>query len=63
MVTALAVYECSLPINAPPATIPALRAEIVGDARHVKCTCCNRDARWEIGKAAVRSVLKRYPPE
>ena len=63
MVTALAVYECSVPVTTPPVTVPALRAEIVGDARHIKCTCCNRTARWVIGKAAAVSVIRRYMPE
>ena len=63
MVTSLAVYECSVPVTAPPATIPALRAEIVGNARHIKCTCCNRDVRWVISKAAIQNVIRRYLPE
>src|SRR5919106_1704908 len=52
-VTALAVYEVSLPIVDVPADLPALRAEIIGDARRIKCTCCQHRERWEMGKAAI----------
>jgi hypothetical protein len=59
-VTALAVYESSLAIKDFPLTMPAIRVEIVGDARRIKCTCCDNRERWEIGKAAFMQLMSRY---
>jgi hypothetical protein len=59
-VTALAVYEQSLPVNIVPSSDMLIRVEIIGDARGIKCTCCHRRyKRWEIGKVAVRLLLQR----
>lgn len=63
MVTALAYYDVSLPVISPPETMPDVRMQIVGDAMNIKCTCCKRHARWQIGKAAVNHVIKKYAPE
>jgi hypothetical protein len=60
-VTALALYEASRQVTDAPAELPPLRAEIVGDARHIKCTCCEHRERWEIGKAAFLQLMNRYP--
>lgn len=62
-VTALAVYELSRAIVDIPADMPELRAEIIGDARRIKCTCCCNPSRWEIGAAAREVILRKYLPE
>jgi hypothetical protein len=60
-VTALAVYESSLPVSMIPSIDLHIRVEIIGDARGIRCTCCHRQyKRWEIGKVAVRQLLQRY---
>lgn len=59
-VTALAVYELSLPVEDPPIALPPVRVELIGDARRIKCTCCLHRERWEIGKAAFLALRKRY---
>jgi len=58
-VTALAVYELSLFVSDVPDEFPAVRVEIIGDARRIKCTCCDHRERWEIGKTAFMQLLKR----
>lgn len=61
MVTALAVYEQSLPADSLPLLDPRIRVEIIGDARGIKCTCCHRQyKRWQIGKVAVRQLIQRH---
>jgi hypothetical protein len=62
-VTALAVYETSLPSNNMPVILPPIRVEIIGDARRIKCTCCHHRERWEIGKAAFIVLMWRYRRE
>ncbi len=61
-VTALALYETSLPACKPPATLPRIRLEIIGDARGIKCTLpgCANVQRWEIGKAAFLQLMSRF---
>ncbi len=61
-VTALALYEMSLLACKPPDTLPAIRLEIVGDARGIKCTHpgCTNIQRWEIGKAAFMQLMSRF---
>jgi len=58
-VTALAVYEVSLPVIDPPVALPPVRVEIIGDARRIKCTCCIHRSRWEIGKAAIKVLVRK----
>jgi len=60
--TALAVYEVSLPTNIVPPYNVHIRAEIIGDARRIRCTFrnCQRYKRWEIGKAALVQLSQRY---
>ena len=58
-VTALAVYETSLPVGDPPAIVPTIRAEIIGDSRRIKCTCCLHQQDWEIGKSALAALFAR----
>jgi hypothetical protein len=62
-VTALAVYDFSRAVIDVPADMPELRAEIIGDARRIKCTCCTNRERWEIGAAARELILRKYMPE
>lgn len=59
-VTALAVYDCSVPVVQVPLEVPAIRVEIIGDARRIQCTCCDRHERWEISKAAFLTLMQRY---
>jgi hypothetical protein len=63
IITALAYYETSLPVDNPPKTMPPIRAEIIGDARKIICTCCKRKVQWRISKAAAMNVIKRYAPK
>ncbi len=58
-VTALAVYETSLPVSEPPAILPPIRVEIIGDAKRMKCTCCAHYERWRIGRSATRALFER----
>jgi hypothetical protein len=62
-VTALALYEVSVAIASPPATMPPLRMEIVGNARKIKCTCCDNLSKWHMGKAAINNVIRMYVNE
>lgn len=62
-VTALSVYEISRFVTDPPKELPEIRAEIIGDARRIKCTWCEKRERWEIGKAAIELILRKYQPE
>ena len=59
-VTALAVYETACSTENAPAALPDIRVEIVGDARNIKCTCCDNHENWEIGKAAFLQLMSRY---
>lgn len=59
-VTALAVYEISLPVADPPVVLPPVRVEIIGDARRIKCTCCIRRERWEIDKNVLMILLQHH---
>ncbi len=58
-VTALALYEQSVPVTDPPPFRPPVRVEIIGDARRIKCTCCIRREKWNAGKAALRQMAQR----
>lgn len=58
-VTALAVYEKSVCVEQVPYAVPPLRAELIGDARKIKCTLCIHRERWEIGKAAMGAIIDR----
>lgn len=61
-VSALAVYEVSLPSSILPPMDVHIRVEIIGDARRIKCTYrnCDHFKRWEIGKATFLQLLQRY---
>ena len=58
-VTAMALYEQSVPVTDPPPFRPPVRVEIIGDARRIKCTCCIRREKWGAGKAALRQMAQR----
>lgn len=58
-VTAMALYEQSVPVTDPPPFRPPVRVEIIGDARRIKCTCCIRRKKWSAGKAALRQMAQR----
>jgi len=59
-VVVLAVYETSLSVKDVPVALPPIRVEIIGDARRIKCTCCIRRERWEIGKNAFLALMRKY---
>jgi len=62
-VTALAVYETSLPSSIIPASEPNIRVEVIGDARRIQCTvsyCKHFIKRWEIGKVTFLQLSRRY---
>jgi hypothetical protein len=61
--TALAVYEVSLPSNSIPSVNIRIRAEIIGDARRIKCTyldCTYYLKQWRIARAAALQLAQRY---
>lgn len=61
-VSALMVYEVSLPTNVHPPVEPEIRAEIIGDARRIKCTQtdCYRVKRWVLGRQSFMQLQQRY---
>ena len=61
-VSALAVYEKSLPSSNVPPVETEIRVEIIGDARRIKCRYpnCYHYKRWMIGKAAFMQMQQRY---
>lgn len=61
-VIALAVYEISLPSNLTPPIQPDIRAEIVGDARRIRCTIshCEHFKNWAIGRTAFLRLSQRH---
>ena len=61
-VSALALYEASLPTNSNPPDEPEIRAEIIGDARGIKCTQsdCYRAKRWVLGRQSFMQLQQRY---
>lgn len=61
-VTALAVYEISLPTSMIPPIKTEIRVEIIGDARRIRCTVrtCEQLKRWEIGRPALHRLIQRY---
>ncbi len=59
-VTALAAYETLVSSRNAPVGLPPIRVEIIGDARRIKCTCCQHRDRWEIGKPAFLALMQRY---
>jgi len=62
-VTALAVYETSLPSSIIPASEPRIRVEVIGDARRIQCTvsyCNHFIKRWEIGRLTFLQLSRRY---
>ena len=60
-VTALAVYETSLP-SSPIPIEPNVRMDAIGDARNIKCTVsyCKHVERWRIGKVTFLQLSRRY---
>jgi len=60
--TALAVYESSLPTSRVPPIEVEIRVEIIGDARRIRCTIshCRHAKRWEIGRSAAMQLQQRY---
>jgi len=61
-ISALAVYEESLPSDRIPPFEIEIRAEIIGDARRIKCTIshCKHVKRWEIGRQTFIQLQQRY---
>jgi len=64
-VTALARWEFSLSTKDELPEKPNVDVYLIGDARDIKCrnNGCRNKERWEIGKAAVRMVFRKYLPE
>lgn len=60
-VTALARWDVSIGANVVPPLDPVVDAEIVGDARNIRCrhADCKNMVRWEIGKAALEVLFAR----
>lgn len=61
--TALAVYEVSVPSSTIPPEHVRIRAEIIGDARRIKCTylgCIYFLKQWRIARAAALQLAHRY---
>jgi hypothetical protein len=61
--TALAVYEVSLASSVIPPERVHIRAEIIGDARRIKCTyvgCVYYLKQWRIARAAAMQLAQRY---
>jgi len=61
--TALAVYEHSLDSSVIPPERIHIRAEIIGDARKIKCTylgCAYYLKTWKIARAAALQLAQRY---
>lgn len=62
-VTALAVYETSMPSSIVPASETRIRVEVIGDARRIQCTvsyCKHFIKRWEIGRITFLQLSRRY---
>jgi len=61
-VTALARWEVSVACKQVPPLKPVIDCLLIGDARQIKCRCagCENKQRWEIGKAAFLTLMKRY---
>jgi len=60
--TALAVYEVSLASSVIPPESVHIRAEIIGDARRIKCTylsCVHYLKQWKIARAAALQLAQR----
>ena len=64
-VTSLAVYEQSRSISDVPAIMPAIRISVIGDARRIKCTCCDYKSKWYITKPGtfllMRRLIRQFP--
>lgn len=58
-VTSLAVYEQSRSINDVPAALPAIRLNVIGDARRIKCTRCDYKSKWYITKPGMFLLMGR----
>jgi len=61
--TALAVYERSVDSSVIPPENVHIRAEIIGDARRIKCTylgCAYYLKQWKIARAAALQLAQRY---
>lgn len=61
--TALAVYEVSLSCQVIPPLTVHIRAEIIGDARRIKCTyrgCAFYLKQWRIARTAMLQLAQRY---
>jgi hypothetical protein len=59
----LALYEMSVSVDNVPETTPEIRADVLGDARNIRCTCCRHKRRWDITRAALlqRMALFEIP--
>ena len=61
--TALAVYEVSLDSSVIPPVNVHVRAEIIGDARRIKCTyrgCGYALKQWKIARSSALLLARRY---
>jgi hypothetical protein len=63
--TALARYDVSVSVMHVPSSLPEIDVYFVGDARSIKCRFkgCKNIQRWEIGKARLLQLMKRYGVE
>jgi len=64
-VTSLAVYEQSRSITDVPNMLPAIRLNVIGDARRIKCTCCEYRSKWDISRTGaylfMSRLLRKFP--
>ncbi len=59
-VTALAVYDVSVPAGQCPPQRPSIRLDVIGDARNIRCTICGNVQRWEIGQAGFLALMSHF---
>lgn len=59
-VTVLARWDVSISTKDDMPINPEIDMYLIGDARDIKCRCpgCKNKGRWEIGRAAIKQVLK-----
>lgn len=59
-ITSLAVYENSCHIYDIPTELPPLRIEhLIGDARGIRCTCCDAKRKWDISRTGSFLFISR----
>lgn len=65
-VTALALYEKSVPANEVPPVNPEIVMFVIGDGRRIRCRHkvgtperCSHEQRWELGRAGFLALMDR----